>query len=123
GMEPFQIGEAMEVGGKISLISVVDPDGIVDPIPAVQIDGSFKVAEIGGDITLIITQYGPVLAKVGVPVAVPIGPTGLILTGVSGGIEFGPAHFPTVNVPDGGNAEDVRATVLKDLFHDQNIFD
>ena len=57
-----------------------------------DIGGEFgleSVGEIGG--RMIISQFGPVAGQITVPLAVPLGPTGLVLTGVTGGLVFGQA--------------------------------
>jgi hypothetical protein len=57
-----------------------------------DIGGDFGIqglGEIGG--RLIVSQFGPVAGEVTVPTAVPLGPSGLVLTSVTGGLVFGQA--------------------------------
>ncbi|HSL32826.1 MAG TPA: Ig-like domain-containing protein, partial [Candidatus Limnocylindrales bacterium] len=97
GVEPFTLGP-VTIGGALGLEVVRGDQGESALVARVQ--GHFEVAGIGGSIGLIITEFGPLAASLGVPLAVPLGPTGLILTGVTGGFTFGLPEFDTPPSPE-----------------------
>lgn len=63
-------------------------------------EGGFKYQDIGATVELIISERGPILAAVQVPLAIVLGPTTLMISGVSGGIVFGLDTLPSVNSPE-----------------------
>lgn len=90
GIDTFTIGSTMQVGGGLTLgtINVNNTNHLYG-----EIDGYFSVNGIGGGISLIMTEFGPLLAKIDAPLGIPLGPTGLLLEGVSGGFRFGGDAF------------------------------
>jgi CSLREA domain-containing protein len=85
GIDPFNIGP-LKIGGTIGFGNATH-NGI--SAFYARVGGYFEVQGIGAGVDLIISQYGPVLAKIDVPVALPLGPTGILMTGVTGGFAFG----------------------------------
>ncbi|HEX4980069.1 MAG TPA: HYR domain-containing protein, partial [Ilumatobacteraceae bacterium] len=96
GVEPFTIGP-MTVGGGLGLGIIeidVDDDGIVDDrVFFARVFGEFAYSGFGAGIDMVLTQYGPVLAKISAPTPIPLGTSGLMLAGVRGGIQFGGEGF------------------------------
>ena len=86
GIEPFDIGP-MTVGGGLGL-GVLDVDSDA-PIFFGRIFGEFAYSGFGAGVDIVLTQYGPVLAKITAPTPIVLGTTGLMLSGVRGGIQFG----------------------------------
>ncbi|MEZ6135019.1 MAG: hypothetical protein R3C53_08935 [Pirellulaceae bacterium] len=61
-------------------------------------EAGFNGWEFGGEI--ILTEFGPILARVSAGVPVPIGgPTGFVLTGFQGGIVFDGSPLPVIEDP------------------------
>ncbi|MCE7882617.1 MAG: hypothetical protein DYH08_01925 [Actinobacteria bacterium ATB1] len=107
GVEPFELAPGFEIGGGLEL-KTIDVDG--DPAPGEQTEtvfygrifGQFEYEGFGAGIDLVVTEYGPVLAQVLVPVGVPIDGGllgGVILSGVEGGLKFGGPAFPDPDSP------------------------
>ena len=107
GVEPFELVPGFKIGGGLEL-KTMEVDG--DPAEGEQIEevfygrifGQFEYEGFGAGIDLVVTQYGPVLAKVLVPVGVPIDGGllgGVILSGVEGGLKFGGPAFPDPDSP------------------------
>jgi hypothetical protein len=96
----FQLGEA-EIGGTFAIGSVTVNEGTPQQRTAyyVQLGGSFAFGGLDLGITIAFSQYGPLAAIVGVPLAVPLGPTGLLLQSVTGGLNFGGDPWPSVATP------------------------
>lgn len=94
-VNPFQLGKGFEVGGQLSFGSVTVNN---KQVLYGRVKGGFKYQDIGADIDLILSQYGPVMATVSAPLAVPLGPSGAVLSGVTGGILFG-STVPNVTNP------------------------
>ncbi len=86
GIEPFDLGP-MTVGGGLGL-GVLDADSDA-PIFFGRIFGEFAYSGFGAGVDIVLTQYGPVLAKINAPTPIVLGTTGLMLSGVRGGIQFG----------------------------------
>ena len=86
GIEPFDLGP-MTVGGGLGL-GVLDADSDA-PIFFGRIFGEFAYSGFGAGVDIVLTQYGPVLAKITAPTPIVLGTTGLMLSGVRGGIQFG----------------------------------
>jgi len=91
----FQLGDA-EIGGRFAIGSVTVGNNTAF---YVRLGGSFAFGGIDLSIDIAFSQYGPLVAALSVPLAVPLGPTGLLLSGVSGGLSFGGAPWPTVASP------------------------
>jgi|GEM_PF-3606376 len=83
GMEPTEFGP-LTVGG---VVTVGQTEGD-DPIFYLSIEGTFGFdgVEVAGQ--LVVSEYGPVALEFASPLAVPLGPSGLVLSGVSGGVDF-----------------------------------
>jgi hypothetical protein len=96
GIEPFELVPGFRVGGSLAL-GTVDVDG--DDVFYGRISGEFSYEGIGAGVDLVVTEYGPVLAKLQVPVGMPLDPTGLVLASVEGGLRFGGAPFPSPDRP------------------------
>jgi len=76
--------------------------------------GDFSYKGMGAGIDLVISDHGPVFAKVKAPVGMPLDPAGqIILTGVTGGMIFGGEELRDV--------EDPRELVRDPLFF--NVLD
>ncbi|MCC7075839.1 MAG: hypothetical protein IT198_01810 [Acidimicrobiia bacterium] len=107
GVEPFELVPGFEVGGGLEL-GTIPVDG--DPAPGEQLEdvfygrvfGQFEYEGVGAGIDLVVTQYGPVLAQVLVPLAIPLDGGllgGIMLSGVKGGLAFGGKAFPDPDRP------------------------
>ena len=86
----FQIGGAAAVG-------VVDanPDPLVDaPIYYLAVEGGLQVGDYGATGALALTTAGPIGATLSVPLAIPLGQSGFVLSGVAGTIQFGTTVLP-----------------------------
>jgi CARDB len=94
-VNPFQLGKGFEVGGQLSF-GTVTVNG--KEVLYGRVKGGFKYQDLGADIDLILSQFGPVVATVSAPLAVPLGPSGAVLSGVTGGILFG-STVPNVTNP------------------------
>ena len=81
------------------LKSVDDPVNLGQKIYYGRVRGEFAYNGIGAGIDLVISQYGPVLGRVTVPLAIPLGQTGLILSRVEGGFTFGLDALRSVDDP------------------------
>ncbi len=97
GVEPFDIGP-VTIGGTLGLGTVevdLDPgDGVMpETVLYARVAGEFAYSGMGAGVDLVISQYGPVLAEVVAPMAVPLGTTGIMLAGMHGGITFGGPGF------------------------------
>jgi hypothetical protein len=94
-LPPITLGDSFEIHGGLTLAiqKINNTDVLVG-----RIIGGFNFQDIKADIDLVVTQFGPVLATVTAPLAVPIGPSGLVLSGVTGGIIFG-STIPDVQDP------------------------
>ncbi len=80
GIEPFSIGP-IEIGGGLGfgVLDVdidTDEDGINDATSTVlfgRVEGQVAYSDIGIGVELIVTQYGPILARLFAGVPIPIG--------------------------------------------------
>ncbi len=125
GIEPVDLPGGVSVGGTLGL-GIFEFDRPVDPDnPALGtepqsvfygiIEGEIVAADIGIGIELIVTQYGPVLARLKAAVPIPIGTlvgamggpigaafgtgSGFLIAGLEGGIVFGGDPLPVVVEP------------------------
>ncbi|MFO7615970.1 MAG: Ig-like domain-containing protein [Bacteroidales bacterium] len=107
GVEPIELSDALRIGGGIGL-GVVEHNGTKKLYG--RLKGYFELEGIGAGIELIITELGPLVAAVQAPLAVPLGPSGILLSGVGGGFAFGvePVDVPPTPV---------------DLLRDPMVFD
>lgn len=124
GVEPFKIGP-IEIGGGLGF-GILDVDTDEDCVPDAttlfgRVEGQIAYSDIGIGVELIVTQYGPVLARLFAGVPIPIGTlvgaiagsivpglgtgvgaslgtqSGFILTGFQGGLVFDGKPLPVVN--------------------------
>jgi hypothetical protein len=63
------------------------------------VNGEFKYQDFGGSVTLAISDRGPLLASLSMPLAVPLGPTPFVLSGARGAIEWGIGSLATPASP------------------------
>jgi hypothetical protein len=107
GVEPFELVPGFVIGGGLEL-RTIDVDG--DPAPGEQIEnvfygrvfGTFEFEGIGAGVDLVVSEYGPVLAQVTVPLGIPLDGGlvgGIILSDVTGGLKFGGPGFPDPDRP------------------------
>ena len=96
GIERIDIGGVVEIGGALALRTIDYPgdDGIAGnaddrKVLVGTIAGFFGMAGFSGGVELTISEVGPIVGKLDVPLGIPLGPTGLLLSGVSGGFRFG----------------------------------
>jgi hypothetical protein len=126
GIEPFKIGP-VEIGGGLGfgvLDLDVNQDGDTDQTVLFgRVEGQFSYADSGLGVELIVTEYGPILARIFAGVPIPIGTlvggligsvvpglgtaigaslgtqSGFILTGLQGGLVFDGKPLPIINEP------------------------
>ncbi len=101
GIDPFAFApdSPFKIKGNLGFGQLdTDNNGTKETI-FIRVGGEFKYADFGGGAELIISNRGPLLAKVNVPLAIPLGPTGLMVSGVSGGVAFGIDTFFTPSDP------------------------
>src|SRR5678816_2711371 len=55
---------------------------------------------MGAGIDIIFSEAGPILASIAAGYPVPLGPTGILFTGLEGGITFGGDPIPEVATPE-----------------------
>ena len=98
GLDPFSFFDDSPISfrGKLSL-GIIDVDGQRSIYGRVL--GEFAYSDWGGGVDLIISDRGPLLARFNIPLAVPLGQTTLVLSGVSGGIAFGINELRSVDDP------------------------
>ncbi|MCZ7628884.1 MAG: hypothetical protein M5U19_07375 [Microthrixaceae bacterium] len=107
GVEPFELVPGFRVGGGLELGSVTvdadaEPGNQPEDVLYGRIFGEFSYEGMGAGIDLVVSQYGPVLAQLQVPLAIPIDGGalgGVILSSVEGGIAFGGPAFPDPERP------------------------
>ena len=130
GIEPFELGP-IEIGGGLGFGTVdaqidTNGDGTPDKTEEVlfgRVEGQLAYSDIGVGVELIVTQYGPVLARLFAGVPIPIGTlvgalvgsvvpglgtaagaslgtqSGFIITGFQGGLVFDGQPLPVVRQP------------------------
>lgn len=101
GVDPFAFApdSPFKVKGAIGFGQIdTDNNGTRETL-FIRVGGEFRYADFGGGAEVIISNRGPLLAKVTVPLAIPLGPTGLMVSGVSGGVAFGIDTFFTPSDP------------------------
>lgn len=98
GLDPFSFFEDSPISfrGKLAL-GEINQDGIRSIYGRVL--GEFAYSDWGGGIDLIISDRGPLLGKINVPMAIVLGQTTLTISGVSGGIAFGVGNLRSVEDP------------------------
>ncbi|MFK7917536.1 MAG: HYR domain-containing protein [Ilumatobacter sp.] len=99
---PIDLG-AVRVGGGIGFGSttVSTPDGDREVL-YLELSGLLESEVVSGETTMIISEVGPVLLRVTAPLGLPIGPTGFVLSDVTGAATFGDVLLPA---PDLGEPE------------------
>ncbi len=116
GIEPFDLGP-LRIGGGVGfgVLEVEREEGnaaTAEQVFFARVEGELAVADVGLGVEVIITQYGPVVARVFAGVPIPIGTivgsvvpvlgtaigtaSGFILTGLQGGIVFGGDPLPMI---------------------------
>ena len=100
GIERINIGDVVEIGGALALRAIDYPgdDGVPGnaddrKVLVGTVAGFFGMAGFSGGVELTISEVGPIVGKLEVPLGIPLGPTGLLLSGVSGGFRFGGARL------------------------------
>ena len=138
-IEPFDLG-GVRIGGGLGfgMLDVdldTNHDGIADRQQSVlygRVLGELEFSEVGVGVELILTEYGPILARLSAGVPVPIGGligavvgvfffgvgaaagyqvgdnTGFIVSGFEGGLVFGEDPLPVITDP---------AQILEDTIH------
>lgn len=96
GVERIDIGGVVEIGGALALRTINYPggDGVAGngddrKVLVGTVAGFFGMAGFSGGVELTLSEVGPIVGKLDVPLGIPLGPTGLLLSGVSGGFRFG----------------------------------
>lgn len=91
---PVAVGPLTIGGGfGLDLVTFTNKQGEEEKALVAKISGYFEIAGIGAGVELVISQFGPLLASISTPLAVPLGPTGILLSGVEGGFVFGGPDF------------------------------
>lgn len=130
----LKIGDALTVGGGLGLglVSYTNSAGATQTALYGRLSGHFEISGIGAGVQVILSEFGPLLAKVDAPLAVPLGPTGILMTGVSGGFQFGGPVFtrpnraldllanPTTFTPINLDDNSIRQALL-DLLHKNDV--
>jgi hypothetical protein len=99
GMTPQEIAPGVRLGGLVSFGTVPVGDGAsARDAWYVQVAGLVGVSDIEFGGTAIVTEYGPVLISLTSPVGIPLGPSGLVLSSVSGGVRFN-TEVPSIDDP------------------------
>lgn len=115
----FEVDPAIDLGvAKVSgslRFGVVDVDGT--EVLYARVGGLLQTPAFDAGADVVISQYGPVLIRVTAPLGIPLGPTGFVLTSVTGAAAFGDV---TVNMPRAGQPEDL-ITLVNDLPTDASI--
>jgi len=94
GIDEFAFPDenGMKVSGQIGF-------GQAEGVVFARLDGAFDIKGVSGGIALVISEVGPLLARIEAPVGMPLGPTGIILKSVEGGLVFGEDLVPDVTEP------------------------
>lgn len=103
GIEDLNLG-GLQVSGQLVFGAIPLPNSNDTAIFG-QIAGSAEASMGSFSIDLALSEYGPIVAALSAPAKIPLGPTGLILDQVSGGIRFGQT-IPDVDDPQELNSED-----------------
>ncbi|MEN0020289.1 MAG: hypothetical protein AAF747_05345, partial [Planctomycetota bacterium] len=102
----FELGVDLgpiQVGGSIA-VGVVDADpGPGDaPVYYLGIEGGLVVGDYGAEGAIALTTAGPVGVTLSVPLAIVLGQSGFIISGVAGTVQFGTTVLPDpadINTP------------------------
>ena len=99
GMTPQEIAPGVRLGGTVGFGTVPVGEGATaEDVWYAQVSGLVGVGDIEFGGTTIVTEYGPVLISLTSPVGIPLGPTGLVLSSVSGGVRFN-TEVPSIDDP------------------------
>lgn len=119
----FQIDPAVDLGAArvsggltFGTTTVATPDGNEEVLYA-RIGGLLSTPAFDAGADVVVSQYGPVLLKVTAPLGIPLGPTGFLLTSVTGAAAFGDVR---IDPPRDGVPEDL-LTELADLPTDVDV--
>mgnify|MGYP006969344006 CR=1 FL=1 len=86
----FKIGGAAAVG-----LVDADPDPVGEEIVYyLAIEGGLEVAGYGATGAIALTTAGPIGATLSVPLAIPLGQSGFVVSGAAGTIQFGTTVLP-----------------------------
>ena len=96
GVEPFPLGP-VTVGGVLGVGLVPDLAG-GQPSFYGKVNGEFAYDGFGLGIELVITDRGPLVAAIRAPLGIPLGPTGFLISGARGGLNFDGGSMPRVEV-------------------------
>lgn len=101
GIEPIELVDGFTLGGGIQFgtLDVTLDNNQVETVLYGRIFGEFAFEGIGASVELVITEYGPVAAGFAVPLAITLGQTGIMITGVKGTLQFG-RTVPSISDPD-----------------------
>lgn len=118
-IEPALNLGAARISGELTFgtVQVELSDGVFEEVVYGRIRGGLSSPAIDAGADLVITEYGPVLLRVTAPLGVPLGPTGLMLTSVTGAAAFGDVSLPT---PRPGHPEDLINAII-DLPTDASL--
>ncbi|UCE37498.1 MAG: hypothetical protein JSW00_18920 [Thermoplasmata archaeon] len=98
GIDDFDLGP-VTIGGGLTLGMVtVETDSGEETAFYGGIEGKFSYSGIGGGLSLIVCEYGPILAKFSIGGLV-LGPTGFVLGIEDGGFSFGGEPWPSIDDP------------------------
>ncbi len=94
----FEVGVdlgAFKIGGAISVGVVdADPGAGEAPVYYAAIEGGLEVGDYGATGALALTTAGPIGATLSVPLAIPLGQTGFLISGAAGTIQFATVALP-----------------------------
>jgi hypothetical protein len=110
---------AARVSGELRFgaVDIVDGDGVTQSVLYARIRGGLSTAVLDAGADLVISEYGPVLLRVTAPLGIALGPTGFMVTSVTGAAAFGDVSLPEVRP---GIPEDL-ITAIIDLPTDANL--
>lgn len=100
GVKPIELTPDFSLGGEISLglVDVTEGDTTRKSLYGTLL-GEFDTPMFGGAASVTFSEIGPLFGELRVPLAVPLGPSGLILTDVEGGFRFAQETIPSVTHP------------------------
>ena len=116
----FVVGGTLTFGEADITLEGANGDPVATSVLYGRIAGFGESPVISGGVDLVVTEHGPVLLKVTAPLGVPIGPTGFVLTDVTGAATFGDVQIP---VPDLGQPEQLLGALSGNLPTDIDITD
>ncbi len=98
GVLPFDLGP-VRIGGLFSFGSVTDAAGAT--VYFGRLVGEFDYEGLGAGIDVVISDRGPVLATLNIPLGIPLDPFGImLLSGASGSLTFGVTQIVTPSQPE-----------------------